>query len=142
MPTRIVESTKSFALARVDILVGRVFSAASLLSFIEVLVNALRFSTLQDSPLELGALLVLALTQVANLISFIAKSSTKIWYRGQALVTLAALVLWPLITHLESSTTNKPWVWWALGTAAIAATRGFRPWISCCSWWSSPRATR
>jgi signal transduction histidine kinase len=130
MPTAIIESTKSFALTRVDILVGRVFSVASLLSFIEVVANALRFSSLVSSPLEIIALALLAFVQVANLISYLASSTTLIWYRGQAIVALATLALWPLLSNDIFTTETKPWIWWALGTAAIAASRGFKPAIA------------
>lgn len=140
MPAATIESSKSFALARVDILVGRVFSVASLLSFIEVFVNAFRFSSLLDSPFEFAALILLALTQVANLFSFIFSNGTRLWYRGQAIVTLLTLLLWPLITDNEFSVGHKPWIWWALGTAAIAASRGFRPWIAASFLFAYPTA--
>lgn len=130
MPVDVVESTKSFALARVDILVGRVFSIASLLSFSEVIVNAFRFSSLFDSPLELAALVLLAITQVGNLIAYLSSSATLVWYRGQAIVVLATLCLWPVITDGEFTADAKPWIWWALGNAAIASSRAFRPWIA------------
>jgi signal transduction histidine kinase len=130
MPTAIIESTKSFALTRVDILVGRVFSVASLLSFIEVVANALRFSSLVSSPLEIIALALLAFVQVANLVSYLASSTTLIWYRGHAIVALATLTLWPLLSNDIFTTETKPWIWWALGTAAIAASRGFKPAIA------------
>jgi signal transduction histidine kinase len=54
--------------------------------------------------------------------------SMRFWYRAIIFSTLAAMVLWPLQVADTSSLPNdyKPWVWWAVGFASLAATGAFK----------------
>jgi len=122
--------TKSFALGRVNILVGRVFVISSVFTALETFLNAVSQNQVQTHPVSLAFLVALVAVQVANLVNFWLYSGSKIWYRIQVALVLLVTLFWPLIQGNNQDADGKPWVWWAVGMAGIAAHLGFRPWIA------------
>jgi signal transduction histidine kinase len=128
MPLRKVESNKTLALTRVNILLGRVFSIAATLVGIQTITNALNqlsedklvpfWFWLSFGPVAISHLLVIYL----------------VWFRGNGKFGFAALsisTIFALLTwsyQLDGSALQvgeKPWMWWGLGIAALSAVGGF-----------------
>lgn len=130
MPSKeVMAVTKSFALTRVNVLVGRVFVISSVFTALETVLNALGQNQLEGHPFLVGTLAALVFVQVANLINFWFLSGSKVWYRLQVGLVLVTTLLWPIFYAGPHEQDSKPWVWWALGMAGLAAHLGFRTWI-------------
>lgn len=128
MPLRRVETNKTLALARVNKLLGRVFSIAATLIGIETVINALaQFSQGNLNPfwfwLSFGSVAISHL-----LIIWL------VWFRGDGKLGFAALTvstLFSLLTwafQLDGGSLpvgEKSWIWWGLGIAGISAVGGF-----------------
>jgi signal transduction histidine kinase len=132
MPTPdLVSTTTTFALNRVNILVGRVFSISSAFTALETSLNAFGQNQVAEGQPALFALLIAIVTvQVANLINFWFFNGDKIWLRLQVFLVLFATLFWPLLYGGEHAQDTKPWVWWALGMAGIAAHLAFKPFVA------------
>lgn len=120
-------ATKSVALSRVRKLIGRTYSIAMILSSIEVVINALNFEDLHATPLQLIALIAVLAPYVGSFITFWFFQETRIWYVAQAIAVLTTALLWIPVLDPVADGPEKPWIWWAVGNAAIAASLGFRP---------------
>lgn len=128
MQFRRVETNKSFALTRVNSLLGKVFSVAATLVGIQTVTNALnQFNQDKLNPfwfwISFGSVAISHL-----LIIFL------VWFRGNGKFGFAALsvsTLFSLITwsnQLSGGTLQpdeQPWMWWGLGIAALSAVGGF-----------------
>lgn len=130
MSLSIQPTTKSVALARVRKLIGRTYGVAICFSSIEVVINAVRFEDFEKSPIQGVALVLYLASLVGCFISFWFFQGNKFWYGLQALIVLAISLLWVPLLDPTSDGADKPWVWWAVGNAAIAAILAFRPVIS------------
>jgi signal transduction histidine kinase len=128
MPLRKVDTNKTLALTRVNILLGRVFSIAATLVGIQTITNALNqlsedkldpfWFWLSFGPVAISHLLIIYL----------------VWFRGNGKFGFAALsisTIFALLTwayQLDGSALQvgeKPWMWWGIGIAAISAVGGF-----------------
>jgi len=128
MPLRKVETNKTLAQTRVDILLGRVFSIAATLVGIQTITNALNqlsedrldpfWFWLSFGPVAISHLLIIYL----------------VWFRGNGKFGFAALsvsTIFALLTwafQLNGSALQvgeKPWIWWGIGIAALSAVGGF-----------------
>jgi signal transduction histidine kinase len=128
MQFRRVETNKSFALTRVNTLLGQVFSLAATLVGIQTITNAL--AQLNDDGLDrFWFWISFSLVAASHLLIIFL-----VWFRGNGKVgfaalsisTLFALATWPLqldggALHLD----ENPWMWWSLGIAGISAVGGF-----------------
>jgi signal transduction histidine kinase len=135
MQLRRVETNKTLALTRVNILLGRVFSLAATLVGIQTATNALnQFGQDKLDPiwfwLSFGSVAISHL-----LIIFL------VWFRGNGKVGFAALsisTLFALLTwsyQLDGASLQvgeKPWMWWGLGIAGLSAVGGFGIALSSC----------
>ena len=128
MQFRRVETNKSFALTRVNTLLGRVFSIAATLVGIQTATNALTQVTndgldpfwfwLSFSPVAAAHLLIIFLVWF--------RDNGKIGFAALSISTLFALATWPL--QLDGGAlqlAENPWMWWSLGIAGISAVGAF-----------------
>ena len=116
------------ALGRVDELLARIFAVAAIVLSLDVVRNGFQQLPILN-PLWFYIFMSAILLSLAG--SFLAAfwlGSMRFWYRAIIFSTLAAMVLWPLQVADTSSLPNdyKPWVWWAVGFASLAATGAFK----------------
>lgn len=121
-------SPAPIALGRVDDLLAKIFAVAALVLSIDVVQNGFAQLPLL-SPiwfyLFLSAILISLAGSVLAAFWF---GSMRFWYRAIVFSTLAAMVLWPVqVVDATSMPPHfKPWVWWAVGFASLAATGAFK----------------
>lgn len=120
-------STNSFALARVEKLVGRVFGIALLLSSLELVANALAFESPNSLNYQVDALVLILASYIGGFISYWFFQGNKYWFGAQAILAVLASVLWAPLLDPVVDGADKPWIWWAIGNAGIAAALAFRP---------------
>ena len=120
-------SKNAFALARVERLVGRVFSIALLLSSLELVANAFAFESPSSFNFQIGALVLLLASYIGGLISYWIFEGNKFWFGAQAILTVSGSLLWASLLDPVVDGPEKPWIWWAIGNAGIAAALAFRP---------------
>ncbi len=120
-------SKNAFALARVERLVGRVFSIALLLSSLELVANAFAFESPSSLNFQIGALVLLLASYIGGLISYWIFEGNKFWFGAQAILTVSGSLLWASLLDPVVDGPEKPWIWWAIGNAGIAAALAFRP---------------
>lgn len=119
--------TKSVALSRVRRLIGRTFSVAMLFSSIEVVANSLAFEDLRATPLQLIALVLSMSIIVGYFAQFWFFQGGKFWYAAHAVLITLISLLWIPVLDPVADGPEKPWIWWTVGNAAIAAGLAFRP---------------
>lgn len=128
MEFRRVKSNRTLALARVNLLLGRVFSIAAPAIGFQMLSNGLTQN--QDHALDPFWFWLNWLAMVAcyawTSISIWVTGDAVIGYRAIVITTLFSMATWGLqvgsITLLPG---EQPWIWWGVGVAGIAALGGF-----------------
>ena len=115
--------TPRIALARIDDLLNKVFVLGVALLTIDVVQNAIRQVKLLNPfwfGITLGALLVSIIGAIGAAFIW---GNTRYWYRAIVLVTLATMLTWHFqMQDVKSIGVDyKPWIWWALGYATLAA---------------------
>jgi signal transduction histidine kinase len=128
MPLRKVDTNKTLALTRVNILLGRVFSIAATLVGIQTITNALNqlsedkldpfWFWLSFGPVAISHLLIIYLVWF--------RGTGKFGFAALSISTIFALLTWAY--QLDGSALQvgeKPWMWWGIGIAAISAVGGF-----------------
>jgi signal transduction histidine kinase len=128
MPLRKVETNKTLALTRVNILLGRVFSIAATLVGIQTITNALNqlsedkldpfWFWLSFAPVAISHLLIIFLVWFSG--------NGKFGFASLSISMIFALLTWGY--QLDGSALQvgeKPWMWWGLGIAALSAVGGF-----------------
>jgi signal transduction histidine kinase len=128
MQFRRVETNKSFALTRVNSLLGKVFSVAATLVGIQTATNALN-QFQQDNLDPFWFWISFGSVAISHLLIILL-----VWFRGNGKIGFAALsisTLFSLITWTSQLSggslqpDEKPWMWWGLGIAGISAVGGF-----------------
>jgi signal transduction histidine kinase len=123
--------TKSYSVNRVNQLIASIYSFLLVAVVSEALVNG--FSQLEHlNPLVFAISVALVVSLVIGfLISHFSFRASIFWFRAIPVLTLVLLVTWPL--HYDASTelpdSFKPWIWWLLGIASVAAGTSFRFWL-------------
>jgi signal transduction histidine kinase len=123
--------TKSYSVNRVNQLIASIYSFLLVAVVSEALVNG--FSQLEHlNPLVFAISVALVVSLVIGfLISHFSFRASNFWFRAIPVLTLVLLVTWPL--HYDASTelpdSFKPWIWWLLGIASVAAGTSFRFWL-------------
>ena len=123
--------TKSYSVNRVNQLFASIFSFLLVAVVSEALVNGFRQSQyLNPTVFALSVIVLLALVG-GFLVSHFVFRSPLVFFRSIPIFTLLLLVTWPL--HYDPTVilpdSFKPWIWWLLGVAAIAAGTSFKFWI-------------
>ena len=117
-----------YAAGRIDELLAKIFSVSAIVLAIDVFRNGLS-QLPYINPIWLyvysAALMVSLIGGLASAFWF---GHMKIWYRAIVFSTLAAMVTWPLQVAETSNLPMhfKPYIWWAVGFAALAAAGAFK----------------
>jgi signal transduction histidine kinase len=115
----------------VNQLIASIYSFLLVAVVSEALVNGFRqLEYLNPLVFAVSVALVVFLV-VGFLISHFVFQSSLFWFRAIPVITFVLLVTWPL--HFDSSLvlpeSFKPWIWWLLGIASVAAGTSFRFWL-------------
>ena len=130
MSLRVQSASKSFALNRLNDLLEKTFSVVVPLIGIQMLVNAFAQSPLLNPMLFWPGALGMVISMIGLVVGvWVTKKATD-WLRVLVLVTLLILVTWPLAVDAGQilPTDFQPWIWWAVGLAAIASIGAFSVW--------------
>ena len=120
---------KSFSVARVNKMLGRVYSVALAAIVTESLVNALSQQEFLN-PIVFAFSSIAVVTCVVGVIisQWFFEAKSTLWLKAMALTTLLLLATWPL--HFDYSQSIpaqfQPWIWWLLGISTVAAGTTFR----------------
>ena len=116
------------ALGRVDELLARIFAVAAIVLSIDVVRNGFQQLPMLNSFWFYTFMSAILVSLAGSILAAFWLGSMRFWYRAIIFSTLAAMVLWPLQVADTSSLPNdyKPWVWWAVGFASLAATGAFK----------------
>jgi signal transduction histidine kinase len=123
--------TKSYSVNRVNQLIASIYSFLLVAVVSEALVNGFR-QLVHLNPLVFAVSVALLVSLVAGfLISHFWFRASNFWFRAIPVLTLVLLVTWPL--HYDAATelpdSFKPWIWWLLGIAAVAAGTSYQFWL-------------
>ena len=123
-----VKSNRTLALARVNLLLGRVFSVAAPIIGFQMLSNGLAQNAAHDLNqfwfwLNWGGL---AAAYLWTVISIWWLGDAVVGYRAIVIATFFAMATWGLTVGTEVlAPGEQPWIWWGVGVAGIAALGGF-----------------
>ena len=124
-------ATKSYSVNRVNQLIASIYSFLLVAIVSEAMVNGFRQLEYLNILVFGVSVSLVAFLVVGFLISHFVFQSSMFWFRAIPVLTLVLLVTWPL--HYDALTvlpeSFKPWIWWLLGIAAVAAGTSFRFWI-------------
>lgn len=128
MALKRVSANRTLALARVNLLLGRVFSLAAPIIAFQMLSNGLA----QNIQYELNQFWfwinwsALAASYAWMVASVWLKGEAVLAYRLIVVITLMSLATWGFQLDGGSlSFGDQPWIWWGVGIAGIAAIGGF-----------------
>lgn len=116
------ETIPTFALSRVEIIVGRIFSIAALVTSIETTLNGLSNLTFVNPWIFFASIGLIVAAQFSALINFWFKLEHQWIYVWHGLAYMLAFVLYPLslASDFSAASDYRPWIWWATGTASMA----------------------
>jgi signal transduction histidine kinase len=116
------ETIPTFALARVEIIVGRIFSVAALATSIEMVLNGLGSLKIVIPWIFFASVGLIILAQLSALVNFWFKLEHRWIYVWHGLAYLVAFVLYPVSVSsgFSAQSDYRPWIWWATGTASMA----------------------
>ncbi len=133
MQFRRVEPNKSLALARVNTLLERVFSFASILISSQTLTNAFaEYSKYELNPFWFW-LNVGLITGSNLLIIFLVwiRRSGRFGFIALTLSSAFAIVTWSFqLDGIKLDPGEQPWIWWTVGIGGISAVGGFGVYIA------------
>ncbi len=113
-----------YAVTRIDRLIGRVFTLATLIDFlVEVLLNAVAQKPFLQEPWLGIALAVVAVAHAANFLNFWFWKANRWGYLLHIAAYTFAFASWGLQVGgtYQLPMDDTPWLWWCTGTAALAA---------------------
>lgn len=130
MPLKFQSSSKSFALNRLNDLLEKTFSIVVPLIAIQMLVNAISQSQLLNPWFFWPGAIGMTVSVLGLVFGVWVSKNATTWLRVLVLVSLLILVTWPLdvATGQVLPEDFQPWVWWAVGLAAIASIGAFSFW--------------
>lgn len=116
------------ALGRVDELLARIFAVAAIVLSLDVVRNGFEQLPILNALWFYTFMSAILLSLAGSFLAAFWLGAMRFWYRAIIFSTLAAMVLWPLQVVDTASLPNdyKPWVWWAVGFASLAATGAFK----------------
>lgn len=116
------------ALGRVDDLLAKIFAVAALVLAIDVVTNAMAQLPLLYQPVFYLCFSALMVALLGSAVAAFWFGNMRFWYRAIVFTTLASILLWPLqLSDLNALPEDfKPWIWWELGFASLAATGAFK----------------
>jgi hypothetical protein len=116
------ETIPTFALARVEIIVGRIFSVAALATSVETVLNGLGSLQIVNPWIFFASVGLIILAQFSALVNFWFKLEHRWIYVWHGLAYLVAFALYPVSVSsgFSAQSDYRPWIWWATGTASMA----------------------
>ena len=116
------------ALGRVDELLAKIFAVAAIVLSIDVVRNGFEQLPMLDAIWFYTFMSAILIALAGSFLAAFWFGAMRFWYRAIILSTLTAMVLWPLQVIDPSALPDnyKPWVWWAVGFASLAATGAFK----------------
>lgn len=122
MISTVAEVRSTFAVRRVDRLIGKLFTLSTLMTLYEMFMNALGQRQFLNPFWQSVALSLLIGAQLFNLINFWFWRGVRWGYLVHGLSYVVAFFTWGL-QYSDSTYVPvdfKPWLWWATGSAAMA----------------------
>lgn len=115
-------SVPTFALSRIEIIVGRIFSIAALVTSIETVLNGIGSLKFVNPWIFFTSIGLIVLAQFSALINFWFKLEHQWIYVWHGLAYALAFVLYPISVTpgFSAESDYRPWIWWATGTASMA----------------------
>jgi signal transduction histidine kinase len=112
----------TYAVRRVDRLIGRLFTSATLLTVYETFMNAFNQRDYLNDPWLAISLSLVVFSQIANLLNFWLWKGVKWGYLIHGASYVFVFLTWGLqVTDVSSLPADfKPWIWWATGSASMA----------------------
>jgi len=120
------------ALARIDGLLNRVFAIGVLILTFDVAQNAFRQIDYLNPFWFWGTFSALIVSIGGLVFSTFFSGKSSYWFRAVVLVTLFTLLTWgfQMRNDVALPTDYKPWIWWALGYALVAAVGAWaKEWV-------------
>ena len=116
------------ALGRIDELLAKIFAVAAIVLSIDVVRNGFQQLPMLNEIWFYTFLSAILLSLAGSFIAAYWLGGMRFWYRAIIFSTLAAMVFWPLqvVDPTNLPPHYKPWVWWAVGFASLAATGAFK----------------
>ncbi|MFM7014216.1 MAG: sensor histidine kinase [Actinomycetota bacterium] len=122
---------KRFAVARLDRMLGRVYSIALLAITTEALVNGFREIDRLNQLVFFVSVGLFGISVLGVIISHWFFKDGIGWLRAVAILTAIGLFTWPLHFDPVFATENfQPWIWWTLGIAMVAGGTSFPAFVS------------
>lgn len=125
MFTKSTAKPAPIALGRIDDLLAKIFSVAAAVLAFDVLRNAFDQMQHLNKVWFWVSFATMMIAQFGSLLAAFVFSHMKIWYRAITITTLVALVTWPLQASGPLPDEFKPWIWWSVGFASLAAVGAF-----------------
>jgi signal transduction histidine kinase len=125
MFTKSTAKPAPIALGRIDDLLAKIFSVAAAVLAFDVLRNAYDQMHLLNMFWFWVSFAALMIAQFGSLLAAFVFGHMKIWYRAITITTFVALVTWPLQASGPLPDEFKPWIWWSVGFASLAAVGAF-----------------
>lgn len=125
MFTKSTAKPAPIALGRIDDLLAKIFSVAAAVLAFDVLRNAFDQMQHLNKVWFWVSFATLMIAQFGSLLAAFVFGHMKIWYRAITITTLGALVTWPLQASGPLPADFKPWIWWSVGFASLAAVGAF-----------------
>lgn len=124
----------SFAITRIDRLIGRVFTLATLLTLIETVMNGWQQDDFLDHFWMGLALSLIVAAHLYNFANFWFLGAHRFGYLIHGLTYLWAFASWPLqmLDTAKLPADYHPWIWWATGSAAMAVGMYLPKWWAFC----------
>ena len=116
------------ALGRVDELLAKIFAVAAIVLSIDVVRNGFEQLPMLNAIWFYTFMSAILIALAGSFLAAFWFGGMRFWYRAIIFSTLAAMVLWPLqvVDPAVLPDNYKPWVWWAVGFASLAATGAFK----------------
>jgi signal transduction histidine kinase len=127
MFSELTSSPAPIAQERVEGLLAKVFSIAAAVLSIDLFRNALDQQQLLNPFWFWLFFSTLMAAQVGSIVGAFWLGHMQFWYRAITITTVLAMVTWPLQVEDAASLPLhfKPWIWWSVGFAALAAIGAF-----------------
>ena len=120
-------ASKSFALNRLNDLLEKTFSVVVPLIGLQMLVNAVSQSQLLNPWIFWPGAAAMTISILGLIIGVWVSKKASGWLQALVAVTVLILVTWPLgvVAGQALPEDFQPWIWWAVGLAAIASIGAF-----------------
>ncbi|MEI6590999.1 MAG: hypothetical protein WCO24_03240, partial [Actinomycetes bacterium] len=117
-------SQRSFATNTAERLVSRIYSLACVVSGSEALFHAWLQRGLMN-PQSALATMAFGFVVIAMVVSAWQTGDARVWYKVHAVLVLILILTWRFQLSGSWPLQEQPWLWWAVGNAAISAGIGF-----------------